>query len=285
MPDTKNEFLSSLFGNVAAGPCGLRYWLLPGCGTEAADLNMLLSFDFDRPMPDSITAIFKGSLSKRTRVVRFQSGGVSYIAKIFRPYHIRNLIRDHITHKRYIFSELKNNVLAASRGISTPRLYAYFEQTFLGLVRQTGIVMEDLKDHTLLRDLLNCGKRTIFDTLPVLEKLFRKGIYHIDLNTKNILLRESDNHWTLIDWPYCSFHPQLNDLQLLFMAATMLRSAKIDPADPQWLTWNKALYAQCCLKVSFDKMLKAVQIMQSRKPSKSPRMSLDISQLGLDGVW
>lgn len=285
MPDSKNKFLSSLFGNVRKGPLGLRYWISSDCDIQPADLNMLLSFDFDKPKPESITTVFKGSLIKRTRVMRFQSGGVSYIAKIFRPYHIGNLIRNHIRHKRYIFAELKNNTQAASLGISTPKVFAYFEQTLFGLVRQAGIVMEDLSSHTSLKDMLTNGKRTIFDALPVLEKLFSKGIYHIDLNTKNILLSESGNDWTLIDWQSCSFHPQLSDLQLLFMAATVLRSAKIDPSDPQWLMWLKTLYAKCGIKAGFDKSIKAVRIMQSKKPSKNPRMSLDISQLGLDGVW
>ncbi|OQA02673.1 MAG: 3-deoxy-D-manno-octulosonic-acid kinase [Planctomycetes bacterium ADurb.Bin401] len=280
--DTKKGFLKSLFGNFRKGPHGLRYWLLPGSKIDEADLNMLLSFDFKKPQPDKITTIFKGNSKKRTRVMRFESNGTSFVTKIFRPYCARKIFRNHLTHKRYVFSELKNCVQAARLGISTPKMYAYFEQTILGFVYQSGIIMEDLYDHTRLTNLLVAGKRTIFDCLPVFKEFFFKGIYHMDTNTRNLLFRESDSHFTIIDWQESKFYPRLNDSQLCAMVAKMFFSAGISQEDPQWRLWIQALYEECRPGISLEEMLNAVQILQSKRIPTAFRNNPDISQSALE---
>ncbi|OQA02672.1 MAG: hypothetical protein BWY69_00931 [Planctomycetes bacterium ADurb.Bin401] len=155
-----------------------------------------------------------------------------------------------------------NTIHAAKLGISTPRIYAYFEQTFLGLVRQTGIIMEDIHDHTQLKYLLKSGKRTILDCLPVYKEFFSKGIYYLDSNTKNLMLRESDNHFTIIDWQNSLFYPRINELQFCYMAAKMFRCAGINPESEQGRFWLNTIYEQCNFKINFEQMVKNVLRMR-----------------------
>ena len=277
MFDTKKKFLSSQFGKVHKIPNG-RYWISPDCKTDAVDFHTLLTYDFDKPLPDCIKTIFKGKLNQRIRVMRFQANGDSYVAKIFRPYRLRNLIRNHIIHKRYTFTEMKNTFQAAKLDISVPRVYAYFEQTIFGLVRQSGIILQDIHDHTPLKELLISGKRTISDCLPVYKELFHKGVYYMDSNTKNLMLRQSDNHFTIIDWQNSIFYPKINYLQFCYMAAKMFRCAKVTPESDQGQSWLKAIHKQCGFTISFDKMLKTTQKMQGMKIHIAAKITPDMAE-------
>ena len=277
--NSKYEFLSSLFGPAARGPYHLLYWLSPGFEILPTELNKLLSFDAGSRPVDSIIPLESDKTDKRNRVMRFKSNGISYIAKIFR---MRN-IKDCFKNKKFAFSELKNNHTAAMLGIVTPRCYAYFEQRPMGIIRQTGLIMEDLNDFTEFRHLLSCGKLTIFDVIPVINELFHKGVNHIDFSPKNILYRPGDKRYAIIDWQYCSFYPSSNDLQLCLAAAMFYN--KLNSEDALCRRWLEILYNQCRPGITFDKMQRAVSAMQNRRLTRTARLNLDVSGLGLEGVW
>jgi tRNA A-37 threonylcarbamoyl transferase component Bud32 len=193
--------------------------------------------------------------------------------------------KDSIGHKRFAFSELQNNTLARQRGIHTPMCCAYFEQLLFGLVWQSGVVMEDLVDHTELANLMSSGKRTMFDAIPIFKELYCRGVNHIDMSPKNIFVRERDNHFVVIDWQYCSFYPSANDLQLCLMAAVFLLYNNMNYEDSMWHLWLKALFDQCHPEISYDKMLQAVRIMRNRRLRRPARLNLDVSGLGLKEIW
>jgi len=262
MAGSKYRFLAFHFGKVHKRPGGLRYWILPDCKVTDSDLKMLLEFDFDKPQPKEIIEIFKGGMTKRSRVMRFQSSGSCYVAKIYRPYgRFRNLIRNHIRHRKYTFAEMKNNIRAAKLGINTPRIYAYFEETILGFVHQCGVIMEDIHDHVPLKSLLLSGKRTLEDCLPLFRKFYESGIYYMDSNTKNIMVRESDNHYTIIDWQETKFYPKINELQLCYIAAGVLRDINVCPQEANATSWLRHLRKQCNLNIDVDEMVKIVNTM------------------------
>ena len=276
----ENKFLSCSLGPVQKGTCGLRCWFLPDSPISVDNINMLFSFDTTRPeqLDECITVV---KSDRRTRVIRFQANGIPFIAKIFSMHRFKDSLR----HRRYAFSELKNNIIARQRGINTPKCYTYFEKRFCGLVQQCGVIMETLVGYTELTHLMRSGKRTLFDAIPILKKLYCRGVNHIDMSPKNIFLRECDNHCVIIDWQYCSFYPPGNDLQLCLMAATFLLYNSVKSGDLMWHPWLKNLFEQCRPEITYDKMQKAVHVMQNRKIHWKVRLSLDVSGLGVDTIW
>jgi hypothetical protein len=279
MVNAKNEFLSRLFGSVRRSPTNLRYWLLPDCPVSADDINVFSSFDATKQQPDGRIRVVKSD--DQTRVIQFQANGVPLTAKIFSIRRFKVSRR----HRRYAFSELQNNTEARRRGINTPLCCAYFEKRYCGLVQQCGVIMETLADYTELAHLLDSGKRTISDAIPVIKELYDRGVNHIDVSPKNVFMRQRDNHFAVIDWQYCTFHQPPNDIHLCLMANTFLRRNNIKSGDPRWHLWLREIFEQCRPAISYDKLQKAVDIMQNRKLHLEARLGLDASGLGVDTVW
>jgi len=279
MVNAKNKFLFYLFGPVRRGSSNLRYWLLPDCPVSANDINVLSSFDAAEQRPDGRIRVVKSD--DQTRLIQFQTNGVPLTVKIFSL----RCLKDSLRHQRYAFSELQNNTEARRRGINTPLCFAYFEKRYCGLVRQCGVIMETLVGYTELAHLLDSGKRIPSDAIPVIKELYDRGVNHIDVSPKNLFLRERDNHFAVIDWQYCTFHQPPNDIHLCLMANTFLRRNNIKSGDPRWHLWLKKTFEQCRPAISYDKLHKAVDIMQNRKLHLEARLGLDASGLGVDTVW
>jgi hypothetical protein len=277
--NAKNELLSRLFGPARRSSTNLRYWLLPDCPVSEDDINMLSSFDAAKQQPDERIRVVKSD--DQTRVIQFQANGVPFTAKIFSIRRFKVSRR----HRRYAFCELQNNTEARRRGINTPLCCAFFEKRSWGLVRQCGVIMETLADYTELTHLLDSGKRTLFDVILVIKELYQRGVNHIDVSPKNIFIREQDNHFAVIDWQYCSFLQSRNDLYLCLTAAKFLNYSNIKSPDLRWRQWLKALFEQCCPDISYDKLQKAVDIMQNRKLHLEARLGLDALGLGVDKIW
>lgn len=277
--NAKNEFLSRLFGPVRRSSTNLRYWLLPDCPVSEDNLKMLSSFDAAKQQPDEHIRVVKSD--DKTRVIQFQADGVPFTAKVFSIRRFKTSRR----HRGYAFSELQNNTEARRRGINTPLCCAFFEKRPWGLVWQCGVIMETLVDYTELTHLLDSGKRTVFDVIPVIKELYQRGVNHIDVAPRNVFFRLQDNNYAVIDWQYCSFHQPRNDLHLCLMAAKFLNCSNIKSPDPRWQSWLKTLFGQCCPAISYDKLQKAVDIMQNRKLHLEARLGLDASGLGVDKIW
>jgi hypothetical protein len=279
MSGAKNEFLCRLFGSVRRNSANLRYWLLPDCPISESNINTLSSFDASKQQPDERIRVVKSD--DKMCVIQFQANGASFTAKIF---SIRRF-KDSRRHRRYAFTELQNNTEARRRGINTPLCCAFFEKHSWGLVRQSGVIMETLADYAELTHLLNSGKRTLSDVIPVIKELYLRGVNHIDVAPKNVFLRQRDNNYAVIDWQYCSFHRPRNNLHLCLTAAKFLNYNNIKSPDSRWQPWLKVLFEQCCPDISYDKLQKAVDIMQNRKLHLEARLGLDASGLGVDKIW
>jgi hypothetical protein len=277
--NVKNEFLSRLFGPVRQSSANLRYWLGPDCPVSEGNIKMLSSFDASKQQHDERIRVVKSD--DKTRVIQFQANGVPFTAKIF---SIR-LFKDSRRHRRYAFSELQNNAEARRRGINTPLCCAFFENRSWGLVRQCGVIMETLADYEELTHLLDSGKRTLSDAIVVIKELYLRGVNHIDVAPRNVFFRRQDNNYAVIDWQYCSFHQPRNGLHLCLTAAKFLNCNNIKSPDPRWQPWLKTLFEQCCPDISYDKLQKAVDIMQNRKLHLEARLGLDASGLGVDKIW
>jgi hypothetical protein len=277
--NAKNEFLSRLFGPVRRSPTNLRYRILPDCPVSEDNINMLSSFDATKQQPDKRIRVVKSD--DQTHVIQFQANGMPFTAKIFSICRFKVSRR----HRRYAFSELQNNTEARRRGINTPLCCAFFEKRSWGLVRQCGVIMETLVDYTELTHLLDSGKRTLFDVIPVIKELYQRGVNHIDVAPRNVFLRQRDNNYAVIDWQYCSFHQPRNDLHLCLTAAKFLNCNNIKSPDSRWQPWLKVLFEQCCPDISYDKLQKAVNIMQNRKLHLEARLGLDALGLGVDKIW
>jgi tRNA A-37 threonylcarbamoyl transferase component Bud32 len=235
--------------------------------------------NIDSPQDSDTLKIIKSN--HHTQVLRININQTSLIVKSFK---MRRL-RDSLQHSRRALAEHNNNLEAAKRGIRTPHLYAYFEKRRFGLVKRCGVVMEDVCDYTELRKLVLSGRRSCFDAIAILKELYLRGISHIDTSPNNILINNQNGSFAIIDWQYCSFYPQANDLSLCMMAAVFLRYTWMRPEDLLWEQWIEELFNTCRPAISLEKMKKSVGIMQNRKLHWTARLSLDFCGLGLEKLW
>lgn len=107
-------------------------------------------------------------------------------------------------------------------GIRLPRLLGYFEKRFFGpFYRSNGLISEYMPDtHELTLDEL-------MRTVPLFAHLYRRGIYHPDMQFKNVLFHTASSTVIPIDYMGCNILSQPNWEALLIMLARFLRTGKV----------------------------------------------------------
>lgn len=105
-------------------------------------------------------------------------------------------------------------------GVRIPRLYAYFNFPFLRFFSSaSGIVTEYIANtRYLVADDLALAA-------PLFANLFRKGIYHPDMQIKNILFDEKTGIFYPIDLIGCNFLTEPNSESLLIMLSRFAYTA------------------------------------------------------------
>ena len=106
-------------------------------------------------------------------------------------------------------------------GVRIPRLYGYFNAPIWRFFSSAnGIVTEYIANaRYLLADELSLAA-------PLFANLFRKGIYHPDMQIKNILYGENNGTLYPIDLIGCNFLPKSNSESLIIMLARFAFTAR-----------------------------------------------------------
>ena len=108
-------------------------------------------------------------------------------------------------------------------GFRLPRLLGYFEKTLpFGFFRANGIVNEFIPGTRLLTI------EELLLTPPLFTHLFRKGIYHPDMQFQNTLWHEETQTLIPIDYMGCNFLPAPNHEALLIMMARFLQTGRVE---------------------------------------------------------
>jgi hypothetical protein len=218
--------------------------------------------------------------SKSSRIVRLCFNQKSVILKIFR----RHKFKDKLRRRPTGLTEYQNLIEAAKRNVRTPECYLYFEKRYWGILKYSGIVMEDMRNYTEFEKLYASGQCTYFDVIPLLKELYMRGVNHIDFSPRNIFFNRYDKSFAVIDWQYSSFYPMANPISFCLMAATFLHYIGVRKGMGVWKQWLDALRAECKPDISADNLYNAVEIMQNRKLHWKSRLSLDIGGLGLESI-
>ncbi|MBI9015789.1 MAG: hypothetical protein JEZ07_00875 [Phycisphaerae bacterium] len=263
---------------------GLKVWQLPGqyCfdGQFDIDLGNKALADAMRAngQPSEINAeILKQGV--RRSIYRVEISGKSYVIKAFPLQRMKDKRR----YQRYAYQEVVNNMKARRAGLDVPGCYVYFEKKKMNRVDSCGIVMEDLDGYVELTDLYQKDQNALLLAIPILVKLYQKGVNHIDISPSNLLFASDSNQdaCKIIDWQYCSFVEPCNDGQLIMLASHFLKYAKLKGTEPLWGNWLKELHGQSGTVMPFEFFQNNVARLQNDKLAIKDRLNLDARAMGM----
>ncbi|MBQ6471451.1 MAG: hypothetical protein IJJ33_05670, partial [Victivallales bacterium] len=159
---------------------------------------------------------------KTRRRIVMQAGRL--IVKLYEFHGLSDLLHS----KRYGSREVECyhdylQAFGSHPGFRLPSLFGYFEKTLpFGFFRANGIVDEFIPGARLL---------TIEElplTPPMFAHLYRKGIYHPDMQFQNTLWHEESQTIVPIDYMGCNFLPAPNHEALLIMMARFLKTGAVE---------------------------------------------------------
>ena len=215
----------------------------------------------------------------RRRVIRVNATKGHLVIKLF-PF---TKIKEKLKYKKYGLAEIYNNIRARKLGIPAPHYYAYFELRHFGLVSMNGCIMNFLDQHTSLEDICNSEKDALHLAIPVLTKLFHKGVNHIDISPANIFFTDDKTDFSIIDWQYCSFYTPNDPLQLVVQTAHFLRGIKTELNQNLQSEWLEQLCQSSNPDISRQSFLTAISNLQNSKLSIKDRLALDYDRTALFG--
>jgi len=210
----------------------------------------------------------------RRRIIRIDTHKGPLVIKSF-PF---TKLKEKLKYKKYGPAEINNNMQARELGIHAPHYYAYFELKHFGLVSMNGCIMNFLDQHTSLEEIYRAEKDGLHLAIPVLTKLFQKGVNHIDISPANIFFTEDKTDFSIIDWQYCSFHKPNDPLQLVVQSAHFLRGIKTGLSQDLQSEWLNQLYWSSNPGIPKHSFLTAVSTLQSNKLSIKDRLALNFNK-------
>ncbi|MBR6058717.1 MAG: hypothetical protein IKP58_11165 [Victivallales bacterium] len=196
--------------------------------TESDGFRFHLSPDCPHAMDGKIVQLVMGKLQpeqwfKDTRRRRI----MSYDGLLIKLYTFHGF--SDVRHsRRYASREVEcyHDYLEAfgtMEGIRLPRLYGYFEKPFLKILfRANGIIEEYIPGTRIM------GMEELDLAAPLFAHLYRKGIYHPDMQFQNVLWQEDTHTLVPIDYMNCNILAKANWEALLKQLAWFLQAANID---------------------------------------------------------
>jgi tRNA A-37 threonylcarbamoyl transferase component Bud32 len=252
---------------VRHGALNLRYRL--DCPIELASSRMLELLEHsDAPDASQVEILKTG---RRRSVFSVTVGNRSVLVKSF-PFQ---KINESLRWKRYAPTEVANNFRAARRGISTPECYGLFVKKRFGLVKNCGVVMENLMGWSELQELADRDQSELFRAIPVLIELYNAGVNHIDVSPTNLMFDSDGERYCIIDWQYCSFHEARNDMQLVLQGAHFLKYANLEVGTSFWLEWITELHRQSETSLPLQEFQRAIEGVQPVRIPIMNRLQLD----------
>ncbi len=179
------------------------------------------------------TTINDGNHSRPKRIsIRYHYSKESRLNDVFIKAFEVSRAKDRIrivlgrTHKvygdRFGRGECRNLILAQHKSIPSPAILAFGEIKWFGLPVREIVILEGLWDYTTLTNELRGNSITESRKIAALERakklllaLFEASVFHIDLNSGNIMLSTTGRYDDrLIDFEYCYYLEQRN-IQIL----------------------------------------------------------------------
>lgn len=183
-----------------------------------------------------------------------------------------------LRYQKYGLAEFLNYQSAGRLGMPTPQAHAYFEQRACGLVRNCGLILEDLGEWKTLEDLLRTKMAARLEILshaiPLLRQMFATGVNHIDVAPRNLLLSPDASGVRVIDWQYASFVAPRRIEQLLLQSSHFLNHADLAAHSPEATAWLEGLHAACEVSLPLSRFQEAAAVLQSRKQRYRARLAL-----------
>jgi hypothetical protein len=132
---------------------------------------------------------------------------------------------------RYGFAETANLIIAKNRDIKVPGVYGYGRINGpLGLIQKDIVILEDLRDHISISQLLeqnrNNGKKCIEildSVIPLLIAHYKAGCNNWDINAGSIVYNrlEPQTGPVALDFEYIVYHSKPSLDVLVFLAARL----------------------------------------------------------------
>lgn len=202
--------------NVSREPrSGARWWIEESSITTDAVKNITQTI----LSPESISQ--DNRLKKGNRRLVFKAYENATQPFVVKAFPLKNP-KHRFLHKKYAHEEAKNLLLAASRGVPVPKVYAYGEYRKWGLVKWSAVVMEFAPGKTLDEYLMNTDSEAsrfslLEETYGLIKQLYLAGCFHMDFRVDSIHYNDSERQeQKLIDFQYAHFseNPSLQSMAL-----------------------------------------------------------------------
>jgi hypothetical protein len=130
--------------------------------------------------------------------------------------------------RKFALAEHTHMREAIRRGAPAPRPLAFFMQRRWGVVRCTGLLMEDLVGWKDLREIARAEGTLVACALatPILRALAATGCLHADARDENLLVSPDRSRSAVIDWQYAAFVAPGADWALEHLLAYYLRKSE-----------------------------------------------------------
>lgn len=140
-------------------------------------------------------------------------------------------------------------------GVRLPKLYGYFEKPFLKwLFRANGIIEEYIPGTRIM------GMEELHLVAPLFAHLYRKCIYHSDMQFQNVLWQPDTHTLIPIDYMGCNILSKPSWEALLMQLAYFLKIAKVDDAQARPFM-DKVLEQLPELPLDHEKAWRCVKIL------------------------
>lgn len=180
------------------------------------------------PEQDKIMALASGKLEPEAYLRQGRRRNVLRMGGIIMKLYFFHSLSDIIHSRRYGHREVEchHDYLKAfgnEKGFRLPQLLGYFEKPLLGPFQAAnGIICDYIPNARMLE------QSEITRAVPLFAHLYRKGIYHPDMNYGNILYQAQDDLIVPLDYMGCNFLSAPNWEVLLIEASRFLSTGKID---------------------------------------------------------
>lgn len=210
--------------------------------------------------------------------------------KVYKVRHIKHRIRETLRAKhkyygfRYGIAEVSNILRAKEKGLSCPNIYAIGEVRKGLLIDSYIVIMEYLSDYCTLSEILrNAGpdhaKLAILKSREkLLFDLYKKGIFHIDLNSKNIMIApDKGGGDKIVDFEYIKFLSKPDNKMFAFQVGYLYQKwCGHFVLEKLYDTWAESLFRSLSNLKDNSNLLKIYEQAKSRHFSRKEIFSLAI---------
>lgn len=180
------------------------------------------------PQPDKLVALVTGHENPDRYFKQGRRRNVMLLDNMVVKFYEFHRFSDLLHSNRYATREVECyhdyvKAFGFLEGFQLPKLYGYFEKPLFGhFYRANGIVDEYMPN---MRELT---VQELMIIPPLFVHLYRKGIYHPDMQLKNVLFNPTTRLLVPIDYMGCNFLPKPSWEALLIEMAHFLHTGNVE---------------------------------------------------------